>query len=139
MCEWGLTMARIENLENFGARAENLGIYAVDSDVGGVMFLAKDDEFGIATHDGIIRFKRKDLDTILEEIKLIENDLRYRDQCDLELMGVGAGTRKKKVDEMRLALMLKAGWGNTEIAEALGISISSVNKWKRRKIAEGCL
>lgn len=132
-------MARIENLEQFGARAENLGVYAVDSEIGGVMFLAKDDEFGIATHDGIVRFKRKDLDTILHEIKLIENDLRHRDQCNLELMGIGAGTRKKKVDEVRLALMLKAGWGNTEIAETLGISVSSVSKWKKRKIAEGVL
>lgn len=130
-------MAIIDNLQNFGLRAENMGAYTVDSEVQGIMFIAKDDEFGIATRDGFIRFKRKDIETILDEILQIEEDLKFRDRCDVELMEVSKAKGRQRIDEKRITLLFKSGWRNTEIADELGICTGTVCKWKRKLTKEG--
>ena len=65
------------NLISFLKRAENSGIYAVESLVAGVAYVCADDEFAIATSNGHIRMPREDARSIAKEIVGICNDLDY--------------------------------------------------------------
>ena len=65
------------NLITFLKKAENSGVYAVESLVAGVAYVCADDEFAIATSDGRIRMPREDAKSIAQEIVGICNDLDY--------------------------------------------------------------
>ena len=65
------------NLISFLKKAENSGVYAVESLVAGVAHVCDDDEFAIATSNGHIRMPREDARSIAQEIVGICNDLDY--------------------------------------------------------------
>ena len=65
------------NLITFLKKAENIGVYAVESLVSGVAYLCADDEFAIATSNGHIRMPREDARSMAQEIVGICNDLDY--------------------------------------------------------------
>ena len=65
------------NLISFLKKAENSGVYAVESLVAGVAYVCADDEFAIATCNGHIRMPREDARSIAQEIVGICNDLDY--------------------------------------------------------------
>ena len=65
------------NLISFLKRAENSGIYAVESLVSGVAYLCADDEFAITTSNGHIRMTKEDAKSIAQEIVGICNDIDH--------------------------------------------------------------
>ena len=65
------------NLITFLKKAENSGVYAVESLVAGVAYVCADDEFAIATSNGHIRMPREDAMSIAKEIVGICNDIDY--------------------------------------------------------------
>ena len=65
------------NLTPLLNKAENSGVYAVESLVAGVAYVCADDEFAIATSNGHIRMPREDARSIAQEIVGICNDLDY--------------------------------------------------------------
>ena len=65
------------NLITFLKKAENSGVYAVESLVAGVAYVCADDGFEVATSNGYIRMPRQDERSIAQEIVGICNDLDY--------------------------------------------------------------
>ena len=65
------------NLITFLKKAENSGVYAVESLVAGVAYVCADDEFAIATSNGHIRMTKEDARNVAQEIVGICNDLDY--------------------------------------------------------------
>ena len=65
------------NLISFLKKAENSGVYAVESLVAGVAYVCADDEFAIATSNGHIRMPREDARSTAQEIAGISTDLAF--------------------------------------------------------------
>ena len=59
------------NLISFLKKAENSGVYAVESLVAGVAYVCADDEFAIATCNGHIRMPREDARSIDRQIQAV--------------------------------------------------------------------
>lgn len=64
-------------LTDFLKKAENHGVYAVESLMNGVAYVYKDDEFAIATCKGHVRMNKKDAVKMAKEIIDIFSDIEY--------------------------------------------------------------
>lgn len=72
--------------QRLGLRAEKLGIYTVESMEKGLLYFWNDGEMAILRDNGqYIRFPEKYLDTLIEELTGISEDIRYMKRIGVKL------------------------------------------------------